>query len=208
MVASATPLEDEHAGGVSSQVVPATTGPSSRQHPASTDHCFDHPQPEALKTGQVFLSYSRADRDASIALRAALEQAALSVYRDEDANRAGDQWLSRLEQTLEGCSAFVVLVGRDGVRRWVAAETHSALNRHFAAHEDDKRLPIFPVLLGDTAPETLPSFLRLFQATAWNGTGPLPAQLLDAIHARAIVANTALTVEGCPFVGLDAYRSD
>ena len=82
---------------------------------------------------QVFLSYSRTDRDACVVLRAALEQAGLSVYRDEDSNRVGDRWVERLEQTLLGCSAFVLLAGRDGVQRWVGAEVQVALKRHLSA---------------------------------------------------------------------------
>jgi hypothetical protein len=75
----------------------------------------------------VFLSYSRVDRHAAIALRSALERSGLSVFHDEEAIRVGDQWMTRLQDALQGCSAFVVLVGRDGVRRWVGAEVQVAL---------------------------------------------------------------------------------
>ena len=109
---------------------------------------------------------------------------------------------------MDGCGAFVVLVGRDGVRRWIGAETQAALNRYFGPHDDAKRLPIFPILLDDTGPETLPAFLRLFQMTPWNGADPLPERLLDEIRERTIVANEAIAFEGCPFVGLAAYRID
>ena len=101
-----------------------------------------------------------------------------------------------------------MLVGRDGVRRWIGAETQAALNRYFGPHDDAERLPIFPILLDDTEPETLPAFLRLFQMTPWNGADPLPERLLDDIRDRTIVANEAIPFEGCPFVGLAAYRPD
>jgi hypothetical protein len=51
----------------------------------------------------------------------------------------------------------LALVGRDRVRRWVGAETQVALNRHFGPHNDQQRLPIFPVLLGDTKEQDLPA---------------------------------------------------
>lgn len=70
------------------------------------------------KSREVFLSYSRTDREAAVVLRAALEQAGLRVFRDEDAIRGGERWLTRLQAALEGCRAFVLLVGRDGVQRW------------------------------------------------------------------------------------------
>ena len=44
----------------------------------------------------IFLSYSRTDRAAAIALRSALQQAGLLVFHDEDAIRVGDQWMTRL----------------------------------------------------------------------------------------------------------------
>jgi hypothetical protein len=67
--------------------------------------------------------------------------------------------------------------------------------------------PASPKRLGDTGPEALPAFLRLFQATPWNGADPLPQRLLDQIRQRKPVP-TEIVFEGCPFVGLAAYRID
>ena len=155
----------------------------------------------------VFLSYSHNDRDAATNLRGQLDRYGLAVLRDQESLRAGELWLSRLQEAVAACGSFVVLVGRDGVRRWVGAETQAALNRYFGPHDDAERLPIFPILLGDTDPATFPAFLRLFQATPWKGTDPLPASLLEQIRERTLAASTA-TFDGCPFVGLDAYQPD
>ena len=132
----------------------------------------------------VFLSYSRNDPAAAATLRGQLERCGLSVFKDDERIRAGDLWLDRLQEAVDGCGAFVVLVGRDGVRRWIGAETQAALNRYFGPHDDAERLPIFPILLDDTGPETLPAFLRLFQMTPWNGADPLPERLLADIRER------------------------
>jgi hypothetical protein len=156
----------------------------------------------------VFVSYSRNDQDAANLLRVQLERAGLSVFKDDERIRAGELWLDRLQEAVDGCCAFVVLVGRDGVRRWIGAETQAALNRYFAPHDDTERLPIFPILLDGIGPETLPAFLRLFQMTRWNGADPLPERLLEDIRDRTIVVNEAIPFEGCPFVGLAAYRPD
>ena len=64
---------------------------------------------------QIFLSYSRTDRAASVLLRSALEQAGLTVFRDADRIHASDRWITELERALDNCSAFVVLIGREGV---------------------------------------------------------------------------------------------
>ena len=155
----------------------------------------------------VFLSYSHNDQDAATNLRAQLDRHGLSVFRDRESLHEGELWLNRLQDAVAACGSFVVLVGRDGVRRWIGAETQVALSRYFSPHDDTLRLPIFPVLLGPTDPTTLPPFLRLFQSTPWNGSDALPESLLDQIRARTIVPSQA-TFEGCPFVGLDAYRPD
>jgi hypothetical protein len=136
----------------------------------------------------VFLSYSRNDLQAAAVLRAQLAQSGLSVFKDDDSIRAGDRWLDRLQAAIDGCASFVVLVGRDGVGRWIGAETQAALNRYFGPHEDAQRLPIFPILLGEARRETLPAFLRLFQTTPWNGSDPLPLHLLEQVRERTIDA--------------------
>jgi hypothetical protein len=156
----------------------------------------------------VFLSYSRDDREAAINLRGQFQQYGLSVFKDDASIHEGDLWLDRLQQAVDGCDAFVVLVGRDGVRRWIGAETQVALSRYFGPHDDAQRLPIFPILLREMRPETLPAFLRLFQVTTWNGSEPLPARLLEQIRERRVVADKTAAFEGCPFVGLAAFRID
>ena len=70
--------------------------------------------------------------------------------RTTRASAPGELWLDRLQEAVDGCGAFVVLVGRDGVRRWIGAETQVALNRYFGPHDDAERLPIFPILLDGT----------------------------------------------------------
>ena len=154
---------------------------------------------------QIFLSYSRTDLAAADVLRAALEQAGFEVFKDDASIRGGERWLTRLQQAVAGCAAFVVLVGRDGVRRWVGAEVEVALLRHLSPHDDGERLPIFPLLLGDTAPEALPPFLALFQATGWSAVEPLPQQVIDDLRAGVSRFHPSAPFEGCPFLGLNAF---
>ncbi len=108
----------------------------------------------------IFLSYSHNDLEAVVSLRGQLERHGLVVFKDDKSIREGDLWLNHLQQAVDACTGFVVLVGRDGVGRWIGAEVQAALSRHFGPHDDAERLPIFPILLGDVAPETLPAFLR------------------------------------------------
>lgn len=156
----------------------------------------------------VFISYNSADRPTAALLYQQLTWQGFTVFWDVESLRAGELWLERLQQEVDGCGAFVLLVGRDGVRRWVGAEAQAALIRFFGPQDDDQRLPIFPVLLDGSAPEALPAYLRLFQATRWDGAGPLPEDLLAGIRKGALLSAPAIPFEGCPFVGLSAYRPE
>jgi formylglycine-generating enzyme required for sulfatase activity len=158
------------------------------------------------KTDQIFLSYSRNDREAAIALRGALAQLDMTVFRDEDSIRVGDDWLQRLQDALQGCTGFVVLIGRDGVRRWVGAEVQVALGRNISPHDDSERLPIFPVMLPGGDPQALPPFLKLFQLQRWQPDADLPQDLLQAIRDQVELLDQGSTFEGCPFLGLSAFQ--
>jgi TIR domain len=157
---------------------------------------------------QVFLSYSRNDLAVAKGLGDHLTRQGLSVFFDKTELHAGDRWLDRLQAVVDGSGAFVVRAGRDGVARWVGAETQAALNRHFGARGEADRLPIFPVLLDGISAEALPAFLRLFQATALDGASPPDEPLLAAIRNRTLLRTEASPLEGSPFVDLAAFRTD
>lgn len=137
-------------------------------------------------------------------LRTSLQQAGLSVFQDEQAIRAGDQWLSRLQTALSDCGAFIVLIGRDGIQRWVGAEVQVALNRYFSAHDAAQRLPIYPVLLPGAQREAIPPFLGLFQFSTWSAEQAVPSNLIEAIRIQQPLFEQA-RFEGCPYLGLSAF---
>lgn len=154
----------------------------------------------------AFLSYSRSDLAAANALRDQLVAAGIGIFKDDATLRSGDRWLTRLQDAVAGCGAFIVLVGRDGVQRWVGAEVEVALNRHLSPRGDAPRLPIHPVLLEGATPEALPPFLALFQAVHWMPGKPLPDGLLDALKQGQSRPNQRPRFEGCPYLGLSTFR--
>jgi hypothetical protein len=83
----------------------------------------------------IFLSYSHNDLDAATSLRGQLERCGLTVFWDKASLREGELWLNRLQELVDACGSFVVLVGRDGVKRWIGAETQVALSRYFGPHD-------------------------------------------------------------------------
>lgn len=156
----------------------------------------------------VFVSYSHRDAEAAGALRSLLEAARLSVFIDFTALRSGDRWLDRLQRSIAECRTFVVLLGAEGVQRWVGAEVNAALVRHHGPQDDGERLPIHPLLLPGADADRLPPFLAQFQADRWQPGDPLPEALLQALKDRQPRAPSAMPIEGCPFVGLASYRRD
>ena len=154
----------------------------------------------------VFLSYSHNDLEAATSLRGQLGKCGLAVFWDKAGIQEGELWLNRLQEAVDACGSFVVLVGRDGVRRWVGRSPGGAQSFFRSARRRQA-----PADLPDPArqdkPETLPAFLQLFQAPSWKGAGALPKGLLEQIRERTVVGSKA-TFDGCPFVGLDAYRPD
>ncbi|MBX3617338.1 SUMF1/EgtB/PvdO family nonheme iron enzyme [Nitrosomonas sp.] len=164
--------------------------------------------PEIQSSSQVFISYNHSDRAACVQLRTELEKAGLSVFQDEKNIHRSDRWLTELQNALQQCSAFVLLIGKDGIRRWVGAEVEVALTRHLAPHDDAERLPIFPILLDDAQPESLPPFLALFQVDRWKPSDPLADALIEAIKTRTIRSDSKTVFEGCPYLGLSAFSRD
>lgn len=155
---------------------------------------------------QIFLSYSRNDLEAAIALRTELEKAGLSVFQDEDSIRIGENGLNRLQETLQHCSAFILLLGRDGVQRWIGAEVNVAITRYFDPHNDSERLPIFPILLPEGDAKQLPPFLSLIQHQYWQPNETLPDSIIQDIQKRVELPNQTAIFEGCPFLGLSAFQ--
>ena len=156
----------------------------------------------------TFLSYSHADQAAANALHCELAQAGVGLFQDCIDLRSGDRCLTRLQQALAACVGVVVLVGRDGVRRWVAGEVEVALNRHFsAAGCDAPALPIHVLLLPGAKLASLPPLLQLFQATTWEPGQPLDDGLAQALREHQTRFAPVEPFEGCPYQGLASFNT-
>nr|AEQ20333.1 formylglycine-generating sulfatase-like enzyme [uncultured bacterium EC5] len=149
-----------------------------------------------------FISYSNTDWDAAVELRERLRGANIECTE----LRLPGRWMTGLQQVLTECSAFIALIGRDGVQRYVGAECEVALSRHLSLRGDGPRLPMHPVLLPSVTPEDLPPFLALFQAERWAPGTDLPPGLCKALHDGVKRLQQAVRFEGCPFRGLGAFR--
>ncbi len=158
---------------------------------------------------QIFLSYSRNDLEAAASLRGQLEQA--RARRLQGRRRASARAIcgSRAcRRPWTAAARFVVLVGRDGVRRWIGAETQVALTATSVPTTMPSACRSSPILLGDDGRRVAPGLPAAVPGHALERQRPLPERLLEQIRDRAIVASDGLIFEGCPFVGLDAFRID
>ena len=108
----------------------------------------------------VFSSFAGADRETAATVVQRLGAEGVTVWWDQRLDWGGN-WIEEIERALTGATAYVIVVGTSGIRRWVKPELQVALRRHI---EDD--LPIFPLLLPGTTPEQLPPFLATAQARA------------------------------------------
>ena len=108
---------------------------------------------------RVFVSYAGADR--AIAERVRVSRPRVPKCGGTRRMGWGDNWIETLQRNLTECTAYVILVGASGARRWVKAELLIATRRHF---END--LPVFPLLLHGVPPDNLPPFLSTIQAAS------------------------------------------
>ncbi len=87
----------------------------------------------------VFISYSKQDINVVRALRYRLEKAGIPVWMDERRLSSGDEWWDAIEASIvKACAFIVVMSPNSDDSRWVTRELLIA---------EDKRLPVFPVLI-------------------------------------------------------------
>ena len=157
----------------------------------------------------VFLSYSRNDMAAAVNLRTQLQRCGLAVFKDDESIRAGDLWLERLQAAVDGCGASSCWSAATGCGAGSAPRRRWRLNRYFGP----ARRREAPADLSDPAGRDRGRRrcrLSCGCSRRRRGTAPIrcPTRCSTSIRERTIVANETARFEGCPFVGLAAYRID
>lgn len=126
----------------------------------------------------VYLSYSRPDREYAARLAQALEESGISVWWDS-ALSAGSQFMSEIERELETSKAIIVIWSPDSVNsQWVTSEARLAM-------ESDKLIPLqlsdVRLPLGFSRIQTLP-------IDSWEGdlADPRFKRILEMLQSRGI----------------------
>lgn len=128
-------------------------------------------------SGQVFISYSRADRAYVEKLATFLEAAGIRCWYDHEL-AAGDRWGHVLRAEIDRCAAFmVVMTPAAEESKWVSREL---------ARADGRRKPIFPLLLAGEP------FFELSEVQFENVTGErLPgASIVNRLRSLVTVDST------------------
>ena len=109
----------------------------------------------------IFISYSRRDKDFVEPIVQVLKERGLSVFFDRDIE-VGQNWMAVLQAAMLSSRVAVIFITPDSLKSdWVQQELESALM--LAANSDEKRY-VISVLLRETNPGQLPLFLRLKQS--------------------------------------------
>jgi formylglycine-generating enzyme required for sulfatase activity len=151
--------------------------------------------------GSVFLSFSSRNRETARTLVQGLRAEGIDVWWDEGGIGWGENWVDKLQTGLEGCGAYLIMLGPGGVLKWVKPELELALKRHV---EDG--LPILPLLIEGATPEILPPFLSLFQARTLDALDPVAVKaLIEHLRTLDTAPVTSTPADVCPFPGLAPF---
>jgi hypothetical protein len=92
---------------------------------------------QIIRNGSVFISYSTKDDSYAYALEDHLKQQGFDVWIDKKGLRVQDSWTDTIENAVEDCAAFIVLMSEASKdSKWVRREL---------LHAQDCDKPIFPL---------------------------------------------------------------
>lgn len=127
------------------------------------------------KEFDVFLCHSSQDKPLVRQLAKKLEEHGLLAWMDEKGILAGEQFLKKLERTLDQAEVLAVLIGPHGLGQYQEVEYYAALRRSIEERDESgrPRLRLIPVLLpGVGAKPQLPTFLRMMNFIDLREQGP------------------------------------
>jgi WD40 repeat protein len=164
-------------------------------------------QSQPALANDVFLSYRHEDRDVVSDLDDRLGRRGVRTWRDEQALRAGDEWIRHISGALRQSRACAVLIGKGGLGGTRDQEIQLAMRLH-----EEQALRVFVVLLPGCDLKRLQSndlfaFLGNFHLIN------LQAGLDDEINFKRLVNDIAgepsegdeQVLGPCPYVDLKAF---
>ncbi len=170
---------------------------------------MNRPSPDGTETRDLFLSYSRADTAAVVAIRDILQARGISTFFDREQLLVGMPWPQALESGLRGARGVAVFIGPDGLGLWQKREMAFALDRQVAEERNQRGFPVVPILLPGA--DVTPGFLFL---NTWIDLRSDPADPdgLDALVRVVRGEGQAERQDGtgnlCPYQGLRPFNEE
>lgn len=161
------------------------------------------------ETFDVFISYSRADTAAVLAVRQLLSAHGLASFLDKERLLAGLPWPEALERGLNDTRAVAVFIGPTGLGLWQKREMAFALDRQVAAEREGRPFPVIPVLLpgADTTPGFL--FLNTWVDLRQDLAEPEAIEaLVRVLRGDAAGSDQSLAGSLSPYQGLRPFGED
>lgn len=158
---------------------------------------------------RYFFSYAGIDRPIAAQIVVGLQGAGIDVFWDQQGIGWGVNWQNKLAEELETCDTYILLLGPEGVRRWVKPEVQVALCRHY-----EQNLPIFILLHPGVDRSKIPLFLNFSQhrtlpvkLDAPNFFKVLVRELEEQV-GKQIFEQVELPEGFCPYPGLESFTPD
>jgi hypothetical protein len=105
---------------------------------------------------QVFISYSRKDRDFVRKLSSILRENNIGAWIDVEKIEPGTNWRMEIERSIKSASTYIFVSSRNSVGSdWMFMELDAATNQ--------SEKIIIPVILDDVGEKSLPTFLKKYQ---------------------------------------------
>jgi hypothetical protein len=124
----------------------------------------------------VFLSYSRADKEVVGRIAEELYQRGVIPWHDATALRPGDEWPARISRQIETIPCGIIVIGPDGLGKWQETEMWNLL---IFLKRQNRR--IIPVLIGKATAEQIPPLFSHYNAVHYTGDDDPVGKLVEVI---------------------------
>jgi hypothetical protein len=130
----------------------------------------------------AFISYNSHDREEVESIARELEDAGLSVWKDDWELAGGDNWMDALPDAIARSRALVAFIGPNGFGPWHKTEVDIALKRAI----ETKTMRVIPVAIKDCPTQVqLPDYLQMRQLVDLRNQSPWQYHLLRCAIVEA-----------------------
>jgi len=124
----------------------------------------------------VFLSYSRADKELVGSIAEQLYQRGVTPWHDATVLRPGDEWPASIARQIETIPCGIIFIGTGGIGKWQETEMSNLL---IFLKRQNRR--IIPVLIGNATADQIPPLFSHYNAVDYHGEADPIGKLAEVI---------------------------